>query len=189
GDGGEAGTQVAHHLHTLRLATGKRPGFAVEAQVAEPDLDQRLQRVAQVRQQGAGGGLVQAPDERGEIADLHRRTVGDVLPGDLRRQGRRVEPGATAGRARAEGRRPFDERAQVRLQRFGVLAQVEALDLHHQTLVGDVVLADLDLPRRAVEQVVELLPGKVLDLGVRVEESGTDISLDVPVVRREAGHF
>ena len=93
---GERRPEVADHLGALRLAARQRPGRPVEREVAQPDLDERVERVLQRRQQRRDGGLVQAPHPLGEVRDLHRAGVGDADLLDLRRAGRLAEPGAVA---------------------------------------------------------------------------------------------
>ncbi len=44
---GQAGAEVADHLRALRLATGEGGRLAIEAQVAEADMDHRVERLAQ----------------------------------------------------------------------------------------------------------------------------------------------
>ena len=51
GDVGQAGPEVPDHLDPLRLAAGQRPGLPVEAQIAEADLDERVERLPQGRDQ------------------------------------------------------------------------------------------------------------------------------------------
>ena len=46
GDVGERRTEVADHLRPLRLAAGQRAGGPVEREVAEPDLDERVEECA-----------------------------------------------------------------------------------------------------------------------------------------------
>ena len=117
GDVGERGPEVTDHLGALGLAARQRARRAVEAEVAEPDLDERVEGLLQRRQQRPDGRFVQTPHPFGEVADLHRAGVGDVDPLDLRRPSRLAEPGAAAVGAGGEGHRPLHERADVRLQR------------------------------------------------------------------------
>ena len=78
GDVGERRAEVADHLDALRLAARQRARRTVEGQVAEPDLDERVEGVLQRRQQRRDGRLVQTLHPLGEVADLHRAGVGDV---------------------------------------------------------------------------------------------------------------
>jgi hypothetical protein len=94
GDVGERRPEVADHLGALRLAAGERARRPVEAEVAEPDLDERVERVPQARQQRRHRRLVEVAHPLGEVADLHRAGVGDVDAGDLRRARALVEAGA-----------------------------------------------------------------------------------------------
>ena len=85
---GEGRPEVADHLGALRLAARERAGRAVERQIAQPDLHEGLQRVAQRLQQRRHTGLVEAAHPPGEVADLHRAGIGDADPPDHRRAGR-----------------------------------------------------------------------------------------------------
>ena len=124
GDVGERRAEVADHLRALRLAARQRARRPVEREVAEPDLDERVERVAQRREQRRDRRLVQAarPTRRGRVICI-ARDVGDVDPVDLRRPRRLAQPGAVAVRAGGEHDRPLDERADVRLHRVDVLGR------------------------------------------------------------------
>ena len=153
---GERGPEVADHLRALRLAARQRARRAVEAEVAQPDLDERVEGVPQRRQQRRDRRLVQASHPLGEVGDLHRAGVGDVDPLDLRRPGLRGQAGAVAVGAGGERDGPLHEGADVRLHRVDVLGQHRLLDLRDQPVVGEVDAVDLDLRRVLVEQVVQL---------------------------------
>src|SRR5205085_853051 len=71
-------------------------GRAVEAEVGEPDLDERVEDFPQRRHQQRYRRFIQAPQPFGEVADLHRAGVGDVDPLDLGRARGVAEPGAVA---------------------------------------------------------------------------------------------
>ena len=120
---------MADHLDALRLATRQRARRPVEREVAQPDLDERVERLLQRRQQRRHRRLVDAADPLGQVADLHGAGVGDVDPVDLGRPGRLAEPGAATLGAGGEGDGPFHEGADVRLQRLDVLGQERLLDL------------------------------------------------------------
>ncbi len=64
---GERGAEVADHLGALRLAARQRARRAVEREVAEPDLDERVERPLQRREQRRDGRLAagRAPTRRG----------------------------------------------------------------------------------------------------------------------------
>src|SRR2546427_129891 len=47
GDVGERGAEVADHLDALRLAAGQRAGRTAEGEIAEPDLDERVESLLQ----------------------------------------------------------------------------------------------------------------------------------------------
>src|SRR5215218_7523955 len=103
---GERRAEVADHPGALRLASGERARWSVEGEVAQPDLRERVEEVLQPCEQRGHRRLVQAPDPVGQVADLHRADVGDVLTLDLRRAGLRAEPGPVALRAGLEGHYP-----------------------------------------------------------------------------------
>ena len=129
GDVGERRAEVADHLGALRLAAGQRARRPVEREVAQPDLRERVEEVLQPGEQRGHRRLVEAPDPVGQVADLHRADVGDVLPLDLRRPGLLAESGAVALGTGRERHRPLHEGADVRLQRVDVLGQERLLDL------------------------------------------------------------
>ena len=147
GDVGQRRPEVPDHLGALRLAARERAGRAVEAEVSEPDLHERVEVLPQRRQQRRHRRLVEAADPLGQVADLHRAHFGDVDPLDLRRPGRLAEPRPAAVGAGGERHRSLDERADVRLQRVDVLGEERLLDLRDQTLVGQVDPRDLHLGR------------------------------------------
>jgi hypothetical protein len=171
GDVGERRAQVADHLGALRLAARQRARRPLQRQVAQPDRHKRVQGLPQRRQQRRHRRRVQPADPLGQVADLHRARVGDVDPGDLRRSGGLVESGAVAVGTGGEGDRPFHERADVRLQRVGILGQKRLVYLGDQPLIGEVDAVDLDLDRLLVEEVVQLGLGVVADRLVRVQEA------------------
>jgi hypothetical protein len=128
-DVGQRRPEVADHPRPLGLAARQRARRPVEAQVAQAHLDERVEALAQRRQQRPHRRLVEAADPLGEVADLHRAGVGDADALDLRRPRRLVEPGAAAVGAGREGHRPVDERPDVRLHRVDVLREHRLLDL------------------------------------------------------------
>ena len=131
--------------------------------------------------------FVEAADPVGQVADLHRAGVGDVLALDLRRPRLLAQPGAVAFGTGLERHRPLHEGANVRLHRLDVLRQVRLLDLRDQPLVREVDRLDLDLGRLLVEQVVELLLVELADRLVRVEEAGLAKDPPVPALHAVAG--
>ena len=135
---GERRPEVADHLGALRLTARQRAGRPVEAEVAQPDLHERVERVPQRRQQRRDGRLLQTAHPLGQVVDLHRAGVGDVDPLDLRGPGGLVEPGAAALGTGGEGDRALHERADVRLHRVDVLGQERLLDPRDEALVGEV---------------------------------------------------
>ena len=186
GDVGQRRAEVADHPGALRLAARQRARRPVEREVAEPDLDERVERVLEAGDQRGDRRLVQAAQPLGEVVDLHRARFGDVDPSDLRRAGRLVEPGATAVGARGEGHGPLDEGADVRLERVDVLRQHRLLDPRDEPLEGQVDPVDVDLGRLLVEQAIELLRGVVADRLVHVE-AGAGEDAAVPAVHAVAG--
>ena len=188
GDVGERGAEVADHLHALGLAARQRARRPVQREVAEPDLGERVERVAQRDQQRRHRWLVEAADPSRQIADLHRAGVGDVPAHDPRGAGLLAEPGSFALGAEGEGDRPLHERPDVRLHRVDVLGQKRLLDLRDQALIGQVDPVDLDLGRVLVEEVVQLSLVVLADRLVRIEEPAAAEDPAVPAVHAVAGH-
>ena len=188
GDVGQRGPEMADHLRALGLSSGQRAGRAVEREIAQPDLHERVEQVQEVGDQRLHTLVVDAAQPDGRVRDLQSAHVGDAAPVDLGRARRRVEPAAVTGRTGLEHRRPLDEGPDVRLQRVDVLAEHRLADLGDQPVVGDVDAPRLDLRRLPVEEVVTLLLGVVLDRLPRVEEAGLDELGDHPAVRRVARH-
>ena len=187
GDVGERGAEVADHLGALRLAPRQRARRPVEREVAQPDLDERVEGLLQRGEQRRHRRLVEAADPGGQVADLHCARVGDVDPADPRRPGGLAEPGALAFGAGGEGDRAVYERPNVRLHRFPVLREHRLLDPRDQPLVGQVDAVDLDLGRLLVQQVVQLPLREIADWLVRVEEAGALEDAAVPAVHAVAG--
>ncbi len=187
-DIGQRRAQMPDHPGALRLTSRQGAGRSLEAQVPQPDLDERVERLPERRQQRRDRWLVQAPHPFRQVADLHRARIGDVDAPDARGPGGLVQPSAAARRAGAEGHRPFHEGTDVRLERLHVLRQERLLDLGHQALVGDVDARHLDLGGLAVQERPELLLGVVSDGLVRIEEARTRERLDHPAVRGVARH-
>ncbi len=77
-DIGQRGPDVADHLDPLGLAARERSGRSIEAQVAEPDLDERAGQVAQGVEQRGHRWFVEVADPGGQVADLHRAGIGDA---------------------------------------------------------------------------------------------------------------
>ena len=96
GDVGERRAEVADHLGALRLAARERARRPVEREVAQPDLANESSRCCSAGEQWGDRRLVELADPVGQVADLHRADVGDVLAVDLRRPGLLAEPGAVA---------------------------------------------------------------------------------------------
>ena len=183
GDIGERRPDVADHLHALRLATRQRSRRPLEREVAEPDLDERVEQVPQGAEQWRNRRLVEIADPGREVADLHRARIGDADAPDPRRAGPLGKSGAPAGGTGREGDRPIHERPNVRLQGFLVLGQERSLDPRHQPLVGHVDAFDLHPGRLPVEEVVALLLGVVADRLGRIDEAGGRVEAIVPAAR------
>ena len=118
GDVGERRPEVPDHLRALRLAAGQRAGGPVEREVAEADVDERVEQVLQVLQQRRDGRLVQrrAPSRRGRVICIaHASAMLTPAIFDARAPSlSRVPPHSGHG---GEGDRSLDERADVRLHR------------------------------------------------------------------------
>jgi hypothetical protein len=178
-DVGERRPEVADHLGALRLTARQRAGRPVEAEVAEADLDEGVERLDQRRQQRRDRRLLQRAHPVGEVADLHRAGVGDADACDLRGPRALVEAGPAAVRARGEGDRALDEGADVRLQAVDVLRQHRLLDLRDESLVGEVDALDLHLAGLAVQELVALLRGELRDRHVE-RDHGAEIRPNQP---------
>ncbi len=186
-DIGERRAEVADHLRALGLAPGQGARRSVEREVAQPDLRERVEQVPEPGEQRSHRRLVEVADPDGQVADLHRTDVGDVLSLDLRGPDLLRQPGSVAIGTGRERHRPVDEGADVRLHRLGVLGQHRLLDLGDQPLVGQVDAVDLDLGRLLVEEVVELLLGVLADRLVHVEEAAAAEDSAVPALHAESG--
>ena len=91
---GQGRAEVADHLRALRLAARQGRRLPVQAQVAEADVDHRVEQVQQGLEDRAEAGVLDAAQEVGQVADLHRGEIGDVATVDQRGARQRVEPGA-----------------------------------------------------------------------------------------------
>mgnify|MGYP003346271887 CR=1 FL=1 len=76
GDVSQRRPEVADHLGALRLAARERTGGAVEREVAEANLHERLEGVQQLDEERCHFWVVEATHPLGEVADLHR--AGDA---------------------------------------------------------------------------------------------------------------
>ena len=115
-DVGQRRAEVPDHLRALRLAARERARRAVEREVAEADVDERVDRRAQALHERGDLGVVDGGEPVGEIRDLHGRGIRDVHALDLRRPCALVQPGPVAVGAGGELHGAVDERADVRLQ-------------------------------------------------------------------------
>jgi hypothetical protein len=124
--------------------------------------------------------VVDRAKELGEVADLHRRAVGDVLVTDARRARHRVEPCPAAGRAGLGGRDPLHGATDAWLERVEVLDEVLPLDPVDEAVVGQVEGVELHLGLGTVEEALPLGIGVVAEGLVGVEEAGVDEDAVVP---------
>jgi hypothetical protein len=186
GDVGERRAQVADHLDALRFPAGQRRGRSIEAEVAEADLDERVEGAAQRHQQRGNRRLVEGPQPLGEVGDLHRADVGDAGALDRRGSGRLRQSGARAVGAGGEGDRPLDEGPQVRLQRVNILGQQGLLDLRDEPGVGQVDPVDLDLGRLPMQQVLQFPLGECGNRLIRVEIAAAAEDPAVPALHAVA---
>ncbi len=167
---GQRGSEVTNHLGALGFSARQGTGRAVEREISQSDVDERTEGLPQCDEKRCDRRLVEAPHPRGQVADLHRAGLGNVDAADFGRPRSLVEPGASAVRAGREGDRAIDEGPDMRLHGLAVLGEEGFLNLGDQALVGHVDLADLDLDRLPVQEVVELLRRVVADRFLRVEE-------------------
>ena len=130
-------------------------------------------------------------DDRQQLADLHRREVGDVAsvyPAAERRLAETCPLARRAGPLPQVGR---DLLLRARRQRLEVAPDVGALNLFDDAHERDVHVAvaesHLDLPRLAVQQQVHLLLRELRQLLVLVEEARGRIGPALP--RREERHL
>ena len=97
---GQRRPEVSDHLCALRFAARQRAGRPVQAEVAQPDLRERVERPPQRDDKRSDRWLVQTAHPLGQVADLHLAGIGDADPFDLRGPGSRAEPRAAARRDR-----------------------------------------------------------------------------------------
>ena len=164
------------------------PDAPVEAEVAEPDLDERRRRSAAATPAAAPptARRRRGPIRRGRRSAA-RETSAMLIAVDPRRSRRLAEPGAVAVGAGGEHHRLLHEGADVGLHRVDVLGEHRLLDLRDQALVGQVDPLDLDLGRLLVEQVVELALVELLDRLVRIEVAAAAEDPAEPAVHAVAG--
>ena len=77
-DIGERRAQMADHPRPLRLSARQGAGGTVQAEVAESDVDERVERPLQVVHDGSDRRVRDAAQPLGEVGDLHRAHIGDV---------------------------------------------------------------------------------------------------------------
>lgn len=99
GHPGQAAAQVSDELEALPLTARECRRRAVEAQVAQPDRDDSLERGGGGLDHRGGRRVLDRGDHPDELGDLHARPVGDRAALDLRSPRRRVQPRSLARRA------------------------------------------------------------------------------------------
>ena len=75
---------MANHFGTLGFPAGECARGTVKGQVAQPDLDKRVQQMLQRGKKRRDGRVGQRPHPVGEVADLHLAGIRDADPADLR---------------------------------------------------------------------------------------------------------
>ena len=118
---GERRPEVADHLGALRLTARQRAGRPVEAEIAESDLHERVERVRSDASSGATDGSFRPRTHSARSSDLHRARIGDVDPLIFEDAGGLVETRALALGTGGERDCALDERADMRLHRLDVL--------------------------------------------------------------------
>ena len=162
GDVGERRAEVADHLRALRLAARQRARRPVEREVAEPDLDERVERVAAApSSSGATDGSSRPRTHSARSLICIAQASAMLIPSIFDDRAASLSRVPSQSGQVGERDRPLDERADVRLHRVDVLGQERLLDLRDQARVGEVDALDLDLGRLLVEQVVQLLLGEL----------------------------
>ena len=134
----QAAAEVLDHLDPLRLAARERVGLAVEAEVVEPDVDHGPQPLDERADDRLGDGVGHQPEDRDQVADLHRRQLGDVVAVDLRAERRLAEPRALAQRARSAGAGTARPLLRPLRERLDVAPDVGPLELLDDAEVGGV---------------------------------------------------
>ena len=205
GDVGQTASQVPDELHALGFTAREGGGGTVQGEVAQADVDEGVQGLAQSGEQGSGAcdsgdlacrlrgvvvpraGCLEASDPLSQVPQRHGAGIGDRDAGDACLSSRLGQPGALALRAGAVDDGALNEGTHVRLHGFGVLGQHRGAQAADEPLVGHGVGGDLDLGRLLVQEVVQLLGGEVLDGLVGGEQAGFTQGLDVVAVGRVAG--
>ncbi len=184
----EAAAEVLHHLDPLRLAARERGGLAVQAQVVEPDVDHVLEPLDERRHHRSRDGSIDPPEDPDEVADLHRRQIGDGMPADARREGGLAEASALAQGARLHPQVGLDGFLRPLRPGLDVAPDILLLEFLDDAEVGGVhrLVADpqLVLAVLAVQEEVHLLRGVVGKLLVVVEEAGRGVGVDLPTAPR-----
>ena len=97
GDVGERRPEVPDHLGALRLAAGQRAGRAVERQVAEADLDERVEGAAAARRAAARPTARRAPRTQSARSLICIAQASAMLmPAIFDERAASLEPGAAA---------------------------------------------------------------------------------------------
>ena len=181
----QAAAEVLDHLDALRLAARQRVGLAVEAEVVEPDVDHRLEALDEAGDDRLRDRVSEQPQERDQVADLHRGELGDVVAVDLGPECSLAEASAVAQRARPEAEVRLDGLLGPLGPGLDVAPDVGTLELLEDAEVRGVhrLVADPQLVLAILppQQEVHLLRSEVGQLLVVVEEAGPRVLPDLPV--------
>ena len=156
-DVGQARAEVADHLDPLRLAARQRRRLAVEAQVAEADLDEAVERVAQQLERRGDARRLDPGQERARSStciDAHSAMLRPSI---------RAASAAWLSRApphSGHGSKVATRSIAARTCGCGgldVLGQERALEAVDEPFVLEVQAADLDLLLGAVQELLPLV--------------------------------
>ena len=187
----EAGADLRGEPDPLCLAARQGRARPVERQVVESHVEQEAEAGVDLledepRDRHVALGQLPVEQVLGQLADRQRAVAGDRLVVDRHREGDRLEPRATAGRARHLAH----ETRELLPARVGLGLRVTALDVGDRALEVRVVRAltavtvlvpDVDLLVQAVQQGLLGLGGEPLPRGVHPEAHGLGQRLDQAV--------
>ena len=161
----QLGADLGRESQPLRLAARERRGRAVELQVADADVVEEREALADllhdpVADQLLGLGQPERVEELERARDRHRRELVDRLAADRDREHLRLQPRPVAGRARPEGHVLLDSLALLR----GVGLAIAALEARHDPLEGEHV-------RAAAPHPVSVLDVDLVALGAEQEQA------------------
>ena len=184
---GEAGAQMADHLHPLAFTTRQRRAFAVEREITQPDGHEVFQPRGECIDHRRDRRHLKSPDEFCEVRNLHGRAIGDVLALDAAVDGTLIEAGTVTARADLAGEDALILGADMGLEAFGILVAQRLLELGNKALIGEVDLVDLDLAGIVeLEKIGAFLFGVVPDGFVIVEKAGAGVGRPPPGIDIEA---